>query len=185
MQIIMRKTLICYLSLSLFVVLSSCASTKKVENVEKQQESALPVKKVGDNKAFNYEIECAGNGVQGTYLVKVWSYVQDPSDAVALCKKNAVHGVIFKGFVGTGGCVSQTALVPEYGAEQTHKDFFKQFFHENKGEYLKYVNLTSTPQEIIQIGHNYKVAHVLVVYKDELRKTLENAGIIESLSHGF
>ena len=26
-----------------------------------------------DTEHFRYEIECAGNGTQGTYLVKVWS----------------------------------------------------------------------------------------------------------------
>ena len=60
---------------------------------------------------FRYELECAGNGVQGTYLVKVWSFATNPHVAAKECKKNAVHGVIFKGFMGENGCVSQKAIV--------------------------------------------------------------------------
>ena len=53
-----------------------------------------------DTDQFRYEIECAGNAIQGTYLVKVWSYSKSPSIAENQCRKNAVHGVIFKGYGG-------------------------------------------------------------------------------------
>ncbi len=53
-----------------------------------------------DTEHFRYEIECAGNGAQGTYLVKVYSYSKKPNVAAEQCKKNAVHGIIFKGYSG-------------------------------------------------------------------------------------
>ena len=44
-----------------------------------------------DTDQFRYEIECAGNAIQGTYLVKVWSYSKTPSIAENQCRKNAVQ----------------------------------------------------------------------------------------------
>ena len=149
---------------------SSCATQKKL-NVE--------------TELFRYELECAGNGTQGTYLVKVWTYARSAQVAATQSKKNAVHGVIFKGFVGEDGCISQRAIVSAPGAEMEHKDFFKLFFDDTRGEYMKYVSLTSKPQVIIKVGREYKVGVVVSVHKDALRKALENAGIIKGLSHGF
>ena len=58
-----------------------------------------------DTNQFRYEIECAGNAIQGTYLVKVWSYSKKANVAENQCRKNAVHGVIFKGYGGGQGCI--------------------------------------------------------------------------------
>ena len=63
-----------------------------------------------DTEHYRYELECAGNGVQGTYLIKVWSYSRKAAVAAEQCKKNAVHGVIFKGYTGETGCVAQRPL---------------------------------------------------------------------------
>ena len=70
-----------------------------------------------DTKEFRYEIECAGNAIQGTYLVKVWTYSKKASVAENQCRKNAVHGVIFKGYGGGQGCVSQRPLASQPGVE--------------------------------------------------------------------
>ena len=71
-----------------------------------------PTKSEQAMQQFRYELECAGNGVQGTYLVRVWTYDKKQKDAQAACARNAVHGVIFKGFAGGDGCIGQKALVP-------------------------------------------------------------------------
>ncbi len=152
------------------MLLSSCATQKKLN---------------ADTAQFRYEIECAGNGAQGTYLVKVWTYTKAPKAAVAQCKKNAVHGVIFKGFAGADGCVSQRALVPNPGVEIEHKDYFRLFFDDAHGEYMKYVTLTSAPHEVVKVGREYKVGIVVTVQKDALRKALESVGIVKGLNYGF
>ena len=54
-----------------------------------------------DTNQFRYEIECAGNAIQGTYLVKVWTYSRKAAVAENQCRKNAVHGVIFKKILTT------------------------------------------------------------------------------------
>ena len=59
------------------------------------------------------------------------------------------------------------------------------FFDDIKGEYMKYVSLTSAAHEVIRVGKEYKVGVVVTVHKDALRKALENAGIVKGLSHGF
>lgn len=136
-----------------------------------------------DTKKWRYEIECEGNGSQGTYLVKVWSYSKKQATAANQAVKNAVHGVIFKGVAGGGGCASQKPLASSPGVQYDHADFFDRFFEEG-GEYAKYASVVGAP-EYIKIGKEYKAGVVVSVSKDQLRKDLESAGIIKSLSSGF
>lgn len=138
-----------------------------------------------DTKEFRYEIECAGNGAQGTYLVKVWSYSKRAKMAAQQCMKNAVHGVIFKGYAGENGCVAQKPLANHPGVEMEYEEYFRHFFSDNGGEYNKYVTLTGASQEVVKVGKEYKVGIIVSVQKDELRKALEQAGVIRGLSSGF
>ncbi len=164
----MKKVLV--LILSLGIAMASFAGSKDKANK--------------DTENFRYELECAGNAVQGNYLVKVWSYSRKPAVAMEQCKKNAVHGVIFKGFTGANGCVSQRALASNPGVETEFEDYFDSFFSDG-GEYLKYVQLTSGSKEVIKLKREYKVGVTVTVQKDQLRKALEHAGVIKSLSSGF
>jgi len=137
-----------------------------------------------DTNQFRYEIECAGNAVQGTYLVKVWSYSKKASIAENQCRKNAVHGVIFKGYGGGQGCVSQRPMANTPGIETQYEDYFKSFFAEG-GEFQKYASVMEGTTETVKVGKEYKVGCVVSVRKDDLRKALEAAGIIRGLSSGF
>ncbi len=133
---------------------------------------------------FMYEIEGVSNGAQGSYLVKVWTYSKSKKADIEVCKQNAVHGVIFKGYAGSGQVRPQAPLVKEPGAEATHADYFNLFFSPG-GEYNRYVTVTAGSQEITKVGKHYKIGLIVSVSKDMLRKTLEEAGIVKSLSHGF
>lgn len=139
-----------------------------------------------NTEAWRYEIVAAGVGVQGTYLVEVWSYSKNKNVALEQCKKNAVHGIIFKGFPGNDKIrTSQKPLAPNPAVEIENADFFKRFF-EAGGKYMKFVNLsTNATPEVIKVGKEYKVGIVVSVNVSELRKDLEAAGIIRSLSNGF
>jgi hypothetical protein len=137
-----------------------------------------------DTKQFRYEIECAGNAIQGTYLVKVWSYSKKASVAENQCRKNAVHGVIFKGYGGGQGCVSQRPLANQPGVEAQYKEYFDSFFA-NGGEFQKYASVMEGTTETVKVGREYKVGCVVSVRKDDLRKALEAAGIIRGLNSGF
>lgn len=143
-----------------------------------------------ETQQWHYEIECVGTGIQGTYLIKVWSYSKEPDVAINQAKKNAVHGVIFKGFVGRSeGCTSQKPIARNTNLEQEKKSFFKEFFSDG-GKYMKFVSLTTdgsvAASDRLKISRKeYKIGVVVSVRKDELRKDLESAGIIKTLSSGF
>jgi len=166
----MRKTIL--LLLSAIMCLSVNATSTKQKDADK------------DTKAFRYEIECAGNAQPGCYLVKVWSYSKKREIAEKQCRANAVHGVLFKGFSGGRGCTAQRALINTPGAEDQNAKYFETFFAEN-GEFMKYASIMGGTTEMDKVGKEYKVGCVVTVRKDELRKCMEDAGIIKSFNSGF
>ena len=147
-------------------------------------------KKTTDTHEWRYELDCMGTGKQGAYLIKVWSYSKKPRLAIEKAKRNAVHGVIFKGFAaGKQGCKSQKPLARNSNLENEKKSFFTGFFKDG-GKYMKFV--TASNDGAVAAGDRlkvskkmYKIGIVISVNKDELRKELENAGIIKSLDAGF
>lgn len=137
-------------------------------------------------ESWRYEIECVGIGQPGTKLIKVWSYSKKPNVAINQAKKNAVHGLIFRGYAGGAtGCTSQKPLTNDPSLEQQKADFFTPFFAEG-GKYMKFVSVSGdgTP-EPMKVGKEYKVGVVVTVMTDLLRKDLEDAGIIKGLTSGF
>lgn len=142
-----------------------------------------------DTKAWRYEVECVGVGQQGTSLVKIWSYSKKPKVALEQAKKNAVHAITFKGLAaGSNGCMSQRALVRDPGVEDQKEQFFDEFFSDG-GKFEKFVTISGdgavAAGDRIKVGKEYKVGVIVVVNHAALRKDLEAAGVIKSLSHGF
>ena len=137
-----------------------------------------------DTNQFRYEIECAGNAIQGTYLVKVWTYSRKAAVAENQCRKNAVHGVIFKGYGGGQGCVSQRPMANTPGVETQYSEYFNRFFADG-GEFQKYASNMPGTTETVKVGKEYKVGVVVSIRKDDLRRALEAAGIIKGLNSGF
>lgn len=137
--------------------------------------------------AFRYEIVCQGVGTQGSNLIKVFSYSKKPNVAIESAKKNAVHGILFKGFTGANGCAAQRALVSPATYEQ-NRNFFDNFFAPN-GNYSRYVSLTGDgsvdAKDRLKVGNEYKIGVVVSVNTASLRRDLESAGIIKKLSSGF
>ena len=131
------------------------------------------------SQEWHYEITCAGTGVQGTYLVEVTSYGKTVDAALAQMKKDAVHGVLFKGI--SGKC-TQKPLAGRAEVENENKSFFDKFFSAS-GDYEKYViDDQNTNMTVTKVGkREYKVTKVISVKKDMLRKDLEKAGIIKAL----
>ena len=141
-----------------------------------------------DTEAWRYEIEAVQTGVQGTYLIKVWSYSKKPDVAIEQAKKNAVHGVIFKGFAGKQGVQGQQPLTNNVNLEQEKAEFFDAFFS-NGGKYMKFVATTNdgavAAEDRMKIGKEYKVGVIVSVNVASLRKDLEDASIIKKLGAGF
>lgn len=173
-----------YLKLTLTVILFSfiCSSASAQKRAKKKADE--------DTMEWRYEIECMGTGTDGNYLIKVWSFSRRPHVAAEQAKKNAVHGVIFKGVPqGERGCVSQPALARNSNLEQEKAAFFQDFFREG-GKYQKFVNLTTNGAvaagDRMKIGRReYKIGIIVSVNKALLRKDLEDAGIVRGLSSGF
>jgi hypothetical protein len=141
-----------------------------------------------DTKNWRYEIEGVGEGKEGTYLVKVWTYSKKPKIAIEQAKKNAVHGVVFQQVVGSGKVSTKPALVSDPGVEISKADFFDPFFEDN-GEYMKYVSLSNdgsiAPEDRLKVGKEYKIGVIVSVRKDALKEALIKAGVIKSLNSGF
>lgn len=143
-----------------------------------------------DTEAWRYEIEAVKTGSQGTYLIKVWSYSKKPAVAIEQSKKNAIHGIIFQGFAGKQGVPGQKPLANNSNLEFEKADFFKAFFSDNEGRYMKFVSLTTdgsvSAQDRLKIDKKtYKIGVVVSVNVSLLRKDLEDAGIISKLGSGF
>lgn len=145
-------------------------------------------KKKADKDTFNwrYEIEGVKQGVQGTYLVKVWSYSKKPVVAIEQAKKNAIHGIIFRGFTGTA---KQKPLTNNVNLEQEYDEFFRDFFKDG-GRYMKYVSIsgdgTVSAGDKLKVSKNeWKIGVVVSVNQSLLRKDLEAAGILKALGGGF
>ncbi|MDR2138887.1 MAG: hypothetical protein LBP50_05005 [Tannerella sp.] len=152
--------------------------------------SAQRSKRTADRytREWRYEIEAVGVGTQGTYLIKVWSYSKKSNLAIEQAKKNAVHGVIFKGFTGMQGVSGQKPLTTNSNLEEEKKDFFEPFFADG-GKYMKFVSITNdgsiAAKDRLKTGKEYKIGVIVSVNVSLLRKDLEDAGIIKKLDAGF
>jgi hypothetical protein len=169
------------MKISLFAALMLLATT--------QASAQARAKADRDTDQWRYEIECVNQGIQGSYQVKVWSYSKKPHVALEQTKKNAVHGVVFKGYSSNERkCTEQKPLTRDPEAENTHVEFFRKFFDDG-GDYMKYVSVSSDgtpgPGDIMKVGKEYKVGVIVSVSKDQLRKYLEDQKIVKGLSSGF
>uniref|UniRef100_UPI004055C418 hypothetical protein n=1 Tax=Alistipes sp. TaxID=1872444 RepID=UPI004055C418 len=136
-----------------------------------------------DTRNYRYELEYVQSVGDGMLNVKVWSYSRRASIAIEQCKKNAVHGVLFKGYAGKGA--TQPPMIRDASDISTHAEFFDAFFAEG-GDYQRYVSqsILGTTQTV-KVGKDHKVGVVVSVNVRQLRRDLEQAGIIRSLAHGF
>jgi len=142
-----------------------------------------------DTEAWRYEIEPENVGNQGTVVVKVWSFSKDPKVAAEQSKKNAIHGVIFKGVPTKDRIQGKKPLVQNSAIESEKADFFANFFA-NGGDYQRFVSLTNNGAigagDVMKVDKKeYKVGVVVTVNYSELRSYLEDQGIVKKLNSGF
>ena len=129
---------------------------------------------------------CLGVGSEGSNLLKVYSYGKTHDKSVEQAKHDAVHGILFKGIVGSNGCANQPAMVKPQ-EQVANQAFFDEFF--KKGEYLRFVNISNdgsvSGADRLKVGNMYKIGVTVSVQKDALRKYLEQAGVIKPLGVGI
>lgn len=133
---------------------------------------------------IEYDIEGAGVGQQGTYLVKVTVTCKEknlPENVLAMA---AVHGVLFRGFNNPEKRIRQKPLAGSAAAEAQGKDVFEPFFGKD-GDYRNYANVAGNTRSVMKSGKKWKTSAVVSVAKDQLRHDLQEAGAIRGLNSGF
>lgn len=162
------------------LILSSCSP---------QRELGPRERKILYSSRYNYEIQPAGVGTNGTKAVKVWGYGPSVEDAIQIAKRNAVAACIFDGIPAGQGVARTPAIVTDRDAHEKHADFFEEFFKIG-GRYLRFITLSTeeppSGQDRLRIERNYyKVGIYAQVMYDDLRRELEEEGIARRLDHGF
>lgn len=150
--------------------------------------------------SWKYDLECYGGTARSGYkMVKVWTYSIKTNLATDQAKKNAVHGIIFKGFAGQQNtCKGSRPLMNKELTDTEYKEFFDTFFQDG-GEFNRFVTNAADYNGIAEVQKlfrkkkgrrkkkfdKYKIGIVVTVATKELRKYLEKKNIIKSLSNGF
>ena len=132
---------------------------------------------------FRYEIEpSVGQAKEGGCTVRVWTYSTKEKIAHDQACKNAVHGIIFKGYPQDGRLQGREPIVADPAIEAANKAYFDEFFKKG-GDFQRYVHVIGSgqPDDVIKVGKELKTAYTVVVLVDQLRKRLENDGIIKPL----
>lgn len=135
---------------------------------------------------LQYEVICAGTGVEGTYLVNVSVTVSNPNSMVEeRLRKAAIHGVLFQGVSASDKCSGYRPIVPKRETEQSRSDFFLPFFADN-GRLATYADIVKGSLKILKMPKKqFRISATLSVRKDELRRLLEENKVIEGLSTLF
>lgn len=162
----MKKThIIRLLALLLLVIMPLNVSAKKKKEI------------------LRYEIEAAGVGVEGTYLVKAYVLSDKGKVTDEMIKEAAIRGIIFRGFAAANGAPSQKAMASP-AVEQEKAVFFDDFF--TKGLHLGYANIVPGSYDRTKTATgDYRVGATVQVQKTELRRYLEEVGVIRGLNTGF
>lgn len=147
--------------------------------------AATPCKKAEkETQQMRYELQATiGQAPEGSALVRVWTYSKKANVATAQAGKNAVHGILFKGYPsyneGNNRIVGREALITNANVQQEYEAYFDAFFADG-GTYQRFISFIGNgePDQILKVGKEYKVAITVVVQVDALRQRLQEDGII-------
>jgi len=139
-----------------------------------------------DTLVPEYEISCAGYGVEGTYLAKVSVLLPKPNEKVLEnLRMAAVHGVIFKGLPASINCDGYRPFVSNPDALKNNADYFQSLFSDS---YMSsyYASVLEGTLNVSKIKKKlYKITATVSIKKDSLRRKLEQDGIIKGFSDLF
>ena len=137
----------------------------------------------GKKLSYNYELLCNGVGVNGIYLVKCYSYGSSFEKARKKVKKDAVHGILFKGVSGNSnkGCRAQPPICNVNYDDNI--EWLENFFE--SGQYEQYVTLSNdgnvSASDRIKIKRGYKVGFTVAVKSDMLRTKMIKEGFAKKM----
>lgn len=146
---------------------------------------ATPCKKANKETAqMRYELQAAvGQAVEGSAMVRVWTYSKKAQIAKEQAGKNAVHGILFKGYPslnhGNTRIVGREAMIEDATSWDAHADYWQEFFKDG-GRYQRYVSYIAngTPDFTTKVNKEYKIGIVVIVQVEALRKQLQEDGIL-------
>ncbi len=131
----------------------------------------------------NYSVETIKVGADGTKLLKVSGYGSNDDAAVFNAKRNAIHAAIFRGLPATLDANATPPICSDPSAMTIHKAYFDQFF---TSDYQQYVNVTTdgvpSGADRVKVKGGYDVKIYVQVMFDNLRRKLEQDGIVTALS---
>ena len=112
-------------------------------------------------------------------------YSKKPNVQDDIYRENAIRGILFKGINDSGRMKGRRPLALD--GYDSHKDYFDSFFKDKKYENYARVALDGYVEQnsIIKVKKLYKVAKIVVVSYNEIRKQLEKDNVIRGLSSGF
>lgn len=142
------------------------------------------VAKGSSDAPMEYELQGAGTGVQGTYLVEVSLLTKNNKVSDAELVSAAVHGVLFRGFENPQTRNSQKPLAGSAANEDQHIDFYKEFFSA-QGKAHTFGTVARGSRTITKAGKQYRVSAKVTVNKSTLLQYLEQQGVVESLNSIF
>lgn len=135
----------------------------------------------------SYEVKIVRVAQQGTKYLKVWGVASSPDKAIDQAKQDAVAACIFTGVEGNEIAGKIPALVSSTDVYNQYKSFFDTFF--KKGEFLMYVKNVNSKypfgEDNIKTSKGRKVGIYVIVMYDDLRKLLEEKGIVKKLNNYF
>ena len=167
----MKKYLLIFLSIIAFL---PTFAGKKADSRKATKETLV----------WRYEVQDINKVAKDkkSVIFKIWSYAKKDNVALMQAGKNAVHACIFKqiGYY--------PALVGTESIETEYKEFFKAFFADG-GEYMRFVQLANNgaiaPSDRIKLKQEFKVGVIVTVNRVDLRKYLEQKGIIQAMNSMF
>lgn len=168
----MKRFIQTFLIAGVLLLCNACSSKKQLEK---------------DTIHFRYEIESISVGYGGNVIVRVSSYSTSQKNSILQAKKNAVHGLLFKGFNSTTG-VSQPPMINDLESEKKNEKFFDHFF-DDYGNFNKYIvssnDINATSIKMKGASAGYKTTVEVTVAKELLRQYLEKEKIIKRLDFLF
>lgn len=150
--------------------------------------SSMAAKKEDD---WRHNIQIEGVSTNKTNAVVKVTVLHKKKEKVTddLLGKSAVYAILFKGYTTPSitnagyGDSSQAPLVGGFAEEQQHADFFNPFFE--NGDYTKYVHVIESTRRVAKVEKKYKVSSTVSVNIEQLRKDLEQLGILRKLNSGW
>ena len=129
------------------------------------------------------QVECGGKISDGYYRINVFNIKRGIKYKFKNAAKDAVHAFLFRGWPSALNCLEHKPLINTPDEKKLFDEKCAGFFSK---EFLLYVNSASEhPVTVQQKGSVQCKVYTLNIAGDNLRKFLEEKGVIRKLNTGF